>query len=240
MPSLSNGKTLGGVGSILAIIPFLSIIGWILILVALKDLSDVTQDKSIFDDALIAAITSIIGAAAFVAILVLGWFVSIVSFGFAAGGLGVLGALTALSLFWAIFVVSAFFLKRAYDKLAQHLKVGSFATAGLLYLIGALTTIVLVGFLIIFIAQIFQIVAYFSIQDQPAPMPYPGYQAPQPMYPSSPAAAQTISPPVQPIQPLQPQAAQQQPVMPEFKFCFKCGTKLPASAVYCTSCGTKQ
>ena len=209
MASLSTAKVLGGVGGILAIIPGISLVGWILILVAMKEISDVTQDRSIFDDALIAGITAVIGA---------------VTIDF--GVFGVLGALALLGTFWFLLTVSSVFLKRAYDKIAQRLNVGAFATAGLLYLIGALTVIVLVGFLILLIAMVFQIVAYFSVQDQPAPPLYPGYQPPQQM-------------PTPIPQVIQPQATPPQPV-PEFKFCFKCGTRLPASAVYCTNCGTKQ
>ncbi len=41
-----------------------------------------------------------------------------------------------------------------------------FGTAALLYLIGAALTIILVGFLLIFVAQILFIVAFFSLPDQ--------------------------------------------------------------------------
>src|SRR5881396_1243088 len=179
MASLSNAKVLGGVGGILAIIPGISLVGWILILVALKEVSDVTRDRSIFDDAIIAGITAIIGAITFIVFLASGTFGGLITLGaIAFGPLGALGALAFLGVFWVFLIVSSIFLKRAYDKTAQRLNVGAFATAGLLYLIGALTVIVLVGFLILLIAMVFQIVAYFSIQDQPSPAPYPGYQTP--------------------------------------------------------------
>ena len=227
MASLSTAKVLGGVGGIFAIIPGISLIGWVLILVAVKEVSDVTQDRTIFDDALIAGITAVIGAITFVVFLASGAFWGVITLGAMDFGLfGVLGALALLGTFWLLLIVSSIFLKRAYDKIAQRLNVGAFATAGLLYLIGALTVIVLVGFLILLIAMIFQIVAYFSIQDQPSPLLYPGYQPPQQM-------------PTPIPQVIQPQATPPQPA-PEFKFCFKCGTRLPASAVYCTNCGTKQ
>jgi len=227
MSSLSTAKVLGGVGGIFAIIPGISLVGWILILVAMKEISDVTQDRTIFDDALIAGITAVIGAITFVVFLRTGAFGGLITLGAIDFGLfGVLGAFALLSTFWLLLIVSSIFLKRAYDKIAQRLNVGAFATAGLLYLIGALTVIVLVGFLILLIAMIFQIVAYFSIPDQPAPTLYPGLQPPQQM-------------PTPMPQVMQPQATPPQP-MPEFKFCFKCGTRLPASAVYCTICGTKQ
>lgn len=233
MASLSTAKNLGGIGSILAIIPGISLVGWILILVALKEISDVTHDESIFNDALIGGITAVVGAVALVT----------VPFIFAIGRFFTLGFFGFLAIFEVILVVSALFLKRAYDKVSQQLKVGSFATAGLLYLVGAATLIVFVGFIILLIALIFQIVAYFSIQDQPPQMLYPGYQSPQPMYPSSPNPQQVVPTPAPALLPqaaTQPQQTPQSQVSPEFKFCFKCGTKLLYNAAYCTSCGTKQ
>src|SRR5438128_9656841 len=65
MGSLSSAKTLGGVGGILVFFPFLSLVGWILILLATKEISETVQDKTIFDDALLAAITAVIGAVVF-------------------------------------------------------------------------------------------------------------------------------------------------------------------------------
>jgi uncharacterized membrane protein len=52
MGSLSSAKTLGGVGGILVFFPVLSLVGWILILLATKEISETVQDKTIFDDAL--------------------------------------------------------------------------------------------------------------------------------------------------------------------------------------------
>ena len=226
MASLSNAKTMGGIGGILVFIPGVSLVGWILILVALKDISDVVQDKSIFDNALFAGITAIIGS---VVLFVL-FFFSVATFGFLSFGFfGVLAA------FWVLSIISAIFLKNSYDRAAQKLNNSSFGTAGLLYLIGALTTIVFVGFLILFIALIFQVIAYFSINDQPPQPMYPGFQpppptyAPPPTYPPTPPAPQqqaTSAPPVQSA--------------PEFKFCHKCGTKIAKSADFCMNCGTKQ
>ncbi|HMB67161.1 MAG TPA: zinc-ribbon domain-containing protein [Candidatus Bathyarchaeia archaeon] len=82
----------------------------------------------------------------------------------------------------------------------------------------------LVGFLILLIALIFQVVAYFSIQDRP---PAPGWGQPAP---------QTFAPsPV--LQ--QPATSPQQPTT-ESKFCPTCGAKLSSIAVFCTRCGAKQ
>ena len=222
MGSLSSAKTLGGVGGILVFLPFVSLVGWILILLATKEISETVQDKSIFDDALLAAITAIIGAVVFVAFIVTGSITGLFTFGLGFPRFllffGILGA------FWVFTVISAIFLKRSYEKISQRLNVSAFATTGLLYLIGGALTIVFVGFLILLVALIFQVVAYFSIQDRP---PSPGWGQPAP---------QTFSSVPVPQQP----AMSQQQTQVESKFCFKCGAKLPSVAVFCTSCGAKQ
>jgi uncharacterized membrane protein/ribosomal protein L40E len=226
MASLSSAKTLGGVGGILVFVPFLSLVGWILILLATKEISESVQDKTIFDDALLAGITAVIGAVVFAFVFALVVFTGSAGGPFAPGPFAFSGLfLVILGAFWVFTIISAIFLKRSYEKISQRLNVSAFATAGLLYLIGAALTIVLVGFLILLIALIFQVVAYFSIQDRP---PTPGWSQP---------SQQTFAP-----SPVTPQAAtpsQQQPPV-ESKFCSKCGAKLPGVAVFCTSCGAKQ
>jgi uncharacterized membrane protein/ribosomal protein L40E len=225
MGSLSSAKTLGGVGGILVFIPFLSLVGWILILLATKEISESVQDKTIFDDALLAGITAVIGAVVFALVFALAVFTGSVAGRFAPGTFVFSGLfLGVLAAFWVFTIISAIFLKRSYEKISQRLNVSAFATAGLLYLIGAALTIVLVGFLILLIALIFQVVAYFSIQDQP---PTAGWSQP---------ASQPFAPPPVTQQPASPL---QQPTV-ESKFCFKCGANLPSATVFCTSCGAKQ
>ena len=226
MGSLSSAKTLGGVGGILVLLPGISLVGWILILLATKEISESVHDKTIFDDALLAAITAVIGAVVFAAFVFTGAIGGLFLPGpFGSGGVGVFGFLVILGAFWIFTIISAIFLKRSYEKISQRLNVSAFATAGLLYLIGAALTIVLVGFLIILIALIFQVVAYFSIQDRP---PSPGWGVPAPP---------TFAPPTLTPQPAAP-SQQQSPV--ESKFCFKCGAKLSSVTVFCTNCGAKQ
>jgi uncharacterized membrane protein len=42
----------------------------------------------------------------------------------------------------------------------------NFKITGLVYLIGAITSIVLLGFFIMFIARIFEIISYFNLSDE--------------------------------------------------------------------------
>ena len=207
MSKLSDAKTIGGIGAILLLIPGVNIVGYILILIATKYVSDELGDKSIFDNMLYAVIAGIIGGVAAAFIIFTGAVFGV--FTMTASAIG--GAIAGLAVAWIALIVSSLFIRRAYDTMATKLNVGMFRTAGMLYFVGAILTIVLVGFVILLIAAILQIVAFFSIPESP-----PG------MGPPPVGAAMAQSP------------------APGMKFCPSCGTQLAASATFCSKCGAKQ
>ncbi len=183
MASLGQAKTLGGVGSILillTIVPtvggILSIIGWILVLVAVKNVADTLGDNSIFSNMLIAAVLSIVGiiVATVVVLAVVFQFVGVGSaFTFTPGAAppadfyALLASIVlGLIAVWVFYLVASIFLKKSYDSIALKTNIGTFHTSGLLFLIGAITTVILVGFIIILVAIILQIVAFFSLPEQ--------------------------------------------------------------------------
>ncbi len=213
MAALSQAKILGGVGSILIFIPFVSVIGYILMILAVKDIANDLQDKTIFNNIVIAAVTGIIGAVSGAFVVVLG----VMGSGFTFGASAIAGVLVGLLIGWAFLIVSAVFLRRAYGTMAQGLGVGTFRTAATLYLVGAVLTIVFVGFLLLFVAEIIQAIAYFSIPDRPATQAAGG------------APGQTVAP-----------APSTPPPGGATKFCTSCGSKIAVSATFCNSCGAKQ
>lgn len=188
MSLLNNAKTMGGIGAILTllgIIPsvgfFLGIIGFILILVAVKYISDETKDKSIFNNFLYFFITCIIGVVVTVIVLV----ITVIN----AGGITYInelqtlayskpmdvwnaiqplltGFLVALLILCVFIIISAIYLRKSYDKIGELTNVKWFGTTGLLFLIGAATLIIGVGFIIILIAMILEIIAFFSLPDK--------------------------------------------------------------------------
>ena len=193
MPSLNEVKTLGGIGSLLtllAIIPtagaVLSIVGLIMILVAVKYASDILGDPKIFTNMLYAVILGAIGIVVAV-VAVISAVAGVLGLGFLSGGLspgtlpptmaagdiiGLIGTiLIGLVAIWICFLISAIFLRRCYTELGKRLNLGLFGTGSLIYLIGAALTIILVGFLLIFIAEIIFLVAFFSINTTAAPVP---------------------------------------------------------------------
>ncbi len=209
MASLSQAKTLGGVGSILVLlgaIPnvgfVLAIVGFILILVAVKNVSESVNEPGIFNDMIIAVILAIVGLVVFGVIVIVAFFsfFNFKQFGTITPGtvppsvLGAIGLLIAgLVVVWVFYLVSAIFLRRSYERIGMRLNVNMFQTTGLLYLIGAALTIILVGFLILLIAEILQIVAFFSIPEQlpPSMPPQQTWGPPAPPAPMPPAQAPT-------------------------------------------------
>src|SRR5208337_1199711 len=81
---LGEAKTLGGVGSILQLIPFLDIVGYVLTLVAVKRISEELQDRTIFDNMLYAVLSGIVGVVVGLAALVSGILSSLFTFGITA------------------------------------------------------------------------------------------------------------------------------------------------------------
>src|SRR2546425_5699990 len=193
MPSLSQAKTLGGVGSILGLLGIapsvgwvLSIVGLIMTLVAVKYISDVLADKRIFKNMIISVILGIGGIIVLVAFV----FAAIARFVGVGNLFGatpsappyvptsdIISLIASLAIgllaAWVLIVISAVFLRKSYKSVAARLNVGLFSTAALLYLIGAALTIILIGFVLIFVAQILLIVAFFSLPDTP-PVPPSG------------------------------------------------------------------
>ena len=192
MGSLSQAKTLGGLGSILVIMSLvprlgliLGFVGFILELIAIKYISEFLADNSIFNNMIVSVLASIAGL-----ILALIFIIAVV-FSFiglsgiqwvpnvgpsmpsdvkTSNAVGLLfGILAGLAVVWVCFVISAIFRRRSYNAIGTKLGVRLFETVALLYLIGAVTTVILVGFLILLLAEVLQIVAFFSIPELPPP-----------------------------------------------------------------------
>ena len=190
MASLSRAKSYGEAGSILVLLTaipsvggLLGIVGFILVLLAIKDISEVVADRAIFNDMLVAIGLAI--AAIVVGVLVIaGSLLRFVGLNNLSLGpnfnpstvpngdwVGLIGSiLIGLAAVWLISLVSSIYIRRSYREISAKLKVGTFETAGLLYLVGAATTIILVGFLLLFVAQILVVVAFFSIDDKGTPV----------------------------------------------------------------------
>src|SRR5579875_348797 len=165
--TLRDGKLLGGIGAILLLIPYLDLVGFILVLIGLKFISDEVKRPSIFNNALYAVILGIIGLGiiAISGFSIIGsLFINIFALLFTA----ILIAVGAV-----ILILGMWFFRRALDETGDTFNQSYFKTAGLLFSIGAILAITIIGFIVTFIlfliAAIFLILAFFSLPDQYTP-----------------------------------------------------------------------
>ncbi len=188
MGELSNVKILGGIGSLLLLIglliPFAGFVvfltGLILTFIAVKTFSEKTMKEDIFKNYLRHFILIIIGIISAILILFIGfsaiggiaWIVSIQNIEitdmqtFMQYYGDILGyALCALCIGWIFAVFSAIYLQRSYNDIAEQTNVGLFRTTGKLYLYGALLMVILIGFIVLIIGRIIEMIAYFSLPD---------------------------------------------------------------------------
>ena len=204
---LESSKNLGGIGALLifagpllSALPrvggytgLLSLVGAILVLIALKGFADYYRENGIFNNALYAIIAAIVGVVVFVSVLIIAlveffadlglnisnlqdWsslssidWQTLGNFDFIFRFIGVI--LIGVVVLFVILVITVVFLRKSLGLMASRTGVGLFGTTGLLLLIGAILTIFIIGILLIWIAMLLLAIAFFSIRPQQAPSP---------------------------------------------------------------------
>lgn len=210
----SAGALLSGITFALVGLGVTGLVGIILFLVAMYFLAHYYDEPGIFKNALYGFLIIVIGVAVVLVVMFAFLFAAIFSsaahsassfspLGFLAVFLVVLAAGFALS------IVSAVLYKRAFDKLGEKSGVDSFKTAGLLYLVGSVTSIVLIGGLIAWLAWIFAASGFYSLKPKTVEPSTGMYSVPQP-----PATG-----------------------LVEKKFCVYCGQEISLDSLYCRYCG---
>jgi len=179
--SFEHSKTLAGVGAILLLLGFVPYAGWVLaivgvvlLVIGMKELSKYYQDQNVYQNTLTGVkfyVVAVVAAAAAIVAVMIGVasatdftfknFVPTVGF-----GVGVAALLAGLVVAFVFYILAASHLKRALDSLAQKSGESSFATAGTLLWIGSILTIVLVGLVLIFVAWIFATLGFFSMKSR--------------------------------------------------------------------------
>ncbi|PIU59251.1 hypothetical protein COS86_05230 [Candidatus Bathyarchaeota archaeon CG07_land_8_20_14_0_80_47_9] len=200
---LEMSKNLGGIGALLLVISgigmfgtvyvgLLGLIGIILVLIAMKGLSDYYKEGGIFNNALYGFIVTIVGGLTCVGVMVVTIIMAISTLGitdwtdWAMGiqqnamdwnamwsliGPIIWAAIAALVVLFIFAIIAVIFYRKSLSLLSKKSGVNMFETTGLLLLIGAILTIILVGFILIWIAGILLTVAFFSIRPQAAQQP---------------------------------------------------------------------
>lgn len=160
------------------VIAALSVIALILFFLAMYRLSHYYSEQSIFKNVLYGFLIAIISGV--IAVIIEFAFIASLSgqipaLGVTTPSTGAVGALVAQMMigFAAIFVIafissilSAVLYWRAFTKLGEKSNVESFKTAGLLYLIGSVLAIVIIGYVLIWIAWIFAAKGYRQLKPQ--------------------------------------------------------------------------
>ncbi len=197
--SLEYSKTLAGEGSILLLLGLVPTVGWILgiigvilLLRGMKELSNYYQDEEIYKNALTGVkfyIIALIASAVAIGAIVIGVGAS-TGFKFSAGfvptigfGIGLAASLAGLVVAFVFYIFASSHLRRTFNTLAQKSGEASFTTAGTLLWWGAILTIIGVGLILIFIAWIYATLGFFTMKTQQQQ-----YNSQQ--YPSSPSSTQ--------------------------------------------------
>jgi uncharacterized membrane protein len=188
MTEIKDAKMYGGIGALLllvgGVIPtvgsLVSIIGLILIFIGVKKISEITSDKELFRNFLYSFLLMIVAMVTLFVFILIGfgsmggisWLTSLETANitdFASlwsyfSGI-IVAVILGLFVAWIFAVVGSIYLRRSYKSIAQHTGVHLFETTGKLYFYGSITAIVIVGFFILFIARILEIVSFFSLPD---------------------------------------------------------------------------
>jgi uncharacterized membrane protein len=200
--TLESGKTLGGIGAILMFVGVLptinyigiiEIIGLILVLVALRSLSNSYREEGIFRHALYGVAVAVVGAiiVGVLAVAVVlsnikdlltqlypGWngdwstlqdmTANVTNFDptniFPLIG----GLLVVLVLAWVFAIIASFFIYRSLKQVSSKSNIGFFGTAGLILLFGAVIPII--GLILMWISALILAIAFFTLKHQEQPI----------------------------------------------------------------------
>jgi uncharacterized membrane protein len=87
----------------------------------------------------------------------------------------IIAGLAVFVIIFVFIIIEAVFYRRSLTLLKTKSGIGLFGTTGILLLIGAILTIILIGYLIVWIAILLLAIAFFELRPQPVqPMPPTG------------------------------------------------------------------
>lgn len=170
----------------------LGLIGLIIMLIGVKGLSDYYNEPDIFNNILYGSVTWIVGSIVAVGAAISIVLASITDFLYKIypgwnGDWRSLSGLTpdtsnlqlsdvlpfleaALIVFVILFItviIVAFFYRRSLIELKQRSGIGLFGTSGTILLLGAILTIILIGYVIVWISMLLIAIAFFQLRPPP-------------------------------------------------------------------------
>jgi len=187
-------STFFGFGAVFALVGIVTFVGIILFIVAMHRLSQYYVEPGIFKNALYGFILNVVGSATVIAIefvFILRSMANISQTGTVPTAATptqttpavisvlsqlIIGFLVVLAIAVVLGIIRAVFFMRAFNKLAEKSGKDNFKTAGLLYLLGTVLTIVLIGGILIWIAWILAAMGFNSLKPKESltpTLPYP-------------------------------------------------------------------
>ncbi len=177
--NISTQKMLGDIGFTLILLStinmpgtvanLLGIVGFVLWLISMCQLSNILRKPSIFQKVLIGVILNIAGIVIASAFGLMAGILSFATMRDETGAILGLGLRTVIAIIvtYAIIVVAFYFYKEAFDILAQATAHNLFKIAGLLMFIGAITIILFgLGLLLIIVGYTVLAVAFFTAPNE--------------------------------------------------------------------------
>ncbi len=183
----------------------LGIVGLILMLMGIRGMADYYRDNRIFNYSLFGSITGVVGAVLTFAIAVLvflpaatnffrnvlpGWngdWSSLSGLTPDASNIALSEAAPFVATFFALILIAfvfalatALLCRKSFLNLKEKTSVGLFGSASLLLLVGGALSIILIGYILMWVALLLAAIAFFQIKQplqeaQAPPMATPGY-----------------------------------------------------------------
>ena len=210
MSDFDTSKILAGIGSLI----FGGFIGMILVLLGMKGLSEHYKDRRIYDGLIMGAVLLIISSILVVSglsVIYVGIIATFATMGFGVGAgiIGVIGGIACFIIGFILALLAVKYIKNCFAALAERSGENMFNTASKLIWVGAILTIIGIGFFIMWIGFIIAAIGFFTLKDnQPKQQQTYGYTPP------SPSNAGVKS-----------------------NFCPNCGTSIAPDATFCANCG---
>jgi uncharacterized membrane protein len=186
---MQTSRILGLLGALFMIIGFLPTVGWLLmllgiifVLVAIKGYGDAYKEGSIFHNALYTLVFEIVGIVVFLGVVIFGLMSFLSSVGInnisqlsswqninwqqaitTSNFLPFIGAIIlGLVILFAFTVLASLYFRKAMKTMSEKTGVKLFHTTGTLFFIGALLTIIIIGFIVIWVSFILLMISFYE------------------------------------------------------------------------------
>jgi uncharacterized membrane protein len=166
-----NEKVLGGLGGIgiaLSFLPFIGtligVVGYILFLMTVYDISRVYKDDKIFKWSLMGVILSTVGLFLILLFGVGLGFLSSSNLGYKPS-LGI-GGQIAILFGVAVYIYAYFFIYKALKSISEYVNVSLFKIAGIFLFAGSILTVIVIGVLVNLIGWLLVGISFFRLPEE--------------------------------------------------------------------------